>query len=113
MARLIITGMPHPPENELWYAICVSLFKGEVFADDKVKERVKEGLADESREVVVIGVDTKAFAKQVELAFSWGTHPLTGPAVLPLCASHFPAVDPNGGPQIPPTGQNPLYRGLS
>jgi hypothetical protein len=113
MARMIITGAPHPPENEIWCAVCLAFFKGEMFSDPAVQERVKEGLADDSKEVFVIAADPKAFVKNVDLAVAWGSHPQTGPAPLPLCFVHFPAVDPAGPPPGPPHGQNPLYRGLS
>lgn len=114
MARMIITGIPHPPENETWCAVCLSLAKGEAFADPKVQERITEGLADESRDVFTIAVSPKDFAKWMDLAISWGGHPLImkGALVVPLCATHFPAIDPT---MPPPAAQGPgapgLYRG--
>jgi hypothetical protein len=95
MARMIITGIPHPPENETWCTVCLALHKGEAFADPAVQERVKEGLADESKPVFAIAVSAKDFVKHVELAIAWGAHPLTGPAPVPLCGTHFPAINPD------------------
>jgi hypothetical protein len=109
MARMIITGMPHPPENEVWCTVCLAFRKG----DQKTQERVREGLADDSKPVFVVAMDTKKFVKNVELAVGWGVHRQTGPMPVPLCGTHFPAIDPNGPPPEPAGGQSQLYRGLS
>jgi hypothetical protein len=71
MARMIITGIPHPPENETWCAVCLSLAKGEVFADPKMQDRITEGLADERKEIFAVAVGTKEMLKALELAISW------------------------------------------
>jgi hypothetical protein len=116
MARMIITGIPHPPQGETWCAVCLSLAKGEAFADPLVQERIQDGLADESREKFVIAVSSKDFLRGVELAISWGGHPLImkGALVVPLCALHFPAIDPTAAPPPPQGPAGPgLYRGGS
>lgn len=112
MARMVITGIPHPPESETWCAVCLSLAKGEAFTDPKVQDRIKQGLADEKAAVFTVPVDTKEFLRAIELAISWGGHPLIaqGALVVPLCGTHFPAVDPTAPP--PPAPPKPgLYRG--
>lgn len=115
---MIITGVPHPPENETWCAVCLALAKGEAFSGGAVQERVREGMADDKRDVFAIAVSAKEFARSMELAISWAGHPLImrGALVVPLCATHFPAVDPTQPPPGPGPGGpgNPgLYRGGS
>lgn len=116
MAKMTITGIPHPPEGETWCAACLALFKGETFADPAVQERVADGLADEKRDVFAVAVDPKAFIKAVDAAISWAGHPLImrGALVVPLCGLHFPAVDPTQPPPARgPGGAAGLYRGGS
>ena len=58
-------------------------------------------------------VSTKDFVKWMDLAISWGGHPLImkGALVVPLCGTHFPAVDPAPPPAQGPGGAPGLYRG--
>jgi len=111
MGRLLITGLPEPAA-EFWCAACVAFLKGDLFRLEEIQEKATAILQDPDDKLMALPAPRGFMAhRQLELAVTWGPHPSFAHAVVPLCWSHVPAIDPAG-----PAADGPpqrLLRGLS
>jgi|SRR5215471_18550708 len=111
MARLLITGLPEPAAD-IWCAACVAFIKGDLFRLEEIQQRATAILENPDDKLMPLPVPRGFMARrQLELAVTWGPHPSFAHAIVPLCWTHVPAIDPAAaaGPEPPQR----LLRGLS
>lgn len=99
MARLVLRGFPPAPEL-LWCAYCAILAKGALLMPQW--EQIEAGLADGKNETFRIGVDPVKIRDLLQEAVTIAPVPQLGPAPVPVCWLHLPAIDGNAPmPEVP------------
>jgi hypothetical protein len=117
MSRIVLTGLPEPPELQSWCAICVGAYKQQLNDHkpvmDKIQAALKDGKADE---IVQISKPLGVHFGPLQVAVTWApATQIPGMPVVGLCWTHAPAIPAgpaDNGKRVAPSGAIPgLTRG--
>jgi len=110
VSRIMLTGLPEPPDGGRWCAVCVGAYKDGLTHDKRVLPKITEALGD-SKTDETARIEKPLNAKYGPLQVAITQAPavqIPGGPVVDLCWTHAPSIPAgpagNGRQHVVPSG---------